>query len=77
MTLMFEVTTAKALIRSLWSHFKRERDGELMAVYLQGNNNRVMTGVDLYGTQCLHNNLQNKGLQSVHGISKLFAIFFS
>jgi len=35
---------------------QRGRDGERMAVYLQGSNNRVMTGVDLYGSPCLHNN---------------------
>lgn len=70
---MFKATTAKALLRYPWSHFK----GELMAVYLQGSNNRVMTGVDLYGSPFLHNNLQNEELQGVHGISKLKALFFS
>lgn len=56
---------------------QRGRDGSLMAVYLQGSNNKVMTGVDLYGSLCLHNNLHNKELQRTHGISKLIALFFS
>lgn len=50
---------------------QRGRDGELMAVYLQGSNNRVMTEFNLYGSPCI---IQ---LQRVHGISKLIALFLS